>query len=171
MPADLSEILGDLITVNHRLTRLAAHAARGEPADPEAPATTVAASSATESPAVWRTLSVLRQTGPIRLGELAARSRVSQPTATKLVTHLANRGWATRQPDPLDARVALAAVTAAGEAALADWRRRLAQALLPLFADLPPAEVETLERAIAILRDRVDRTELALALEPDRLPA
>lgn len=143
MPADLSEILGDLITVNHRLTRLAAHAAHDA-----------------ESPAIWRTLSVLRQTGPIRLGDLAVRSRVSQPTATKLVSHLAARGWTTRQPDPLDARVALTSISPAGEAALTDWRRRLGLALLPAFKDLPPADIEALERMIGILRDRVDRTEL-----------
>ena len=158
MPADLSEILGDLITVNHRLTRLAAHAAHS--AEP-------AGAAAAESPAAWRTLSVLRQTGPIRLGELAARSRVSQPTATRLVTHLAARGWATRQPDPLDARVALTAITGAGADALADWRRRLALALLPFFADLPQADADTVERAVAILRDRVDGTEF----DSDAAPA
>ena len=46
MPAELTDILGDLVSVNHRLTRVAARAARG-----------------TESPAVWRTLSVLLSTG------------------------------------------------------------------------------------------------------------
>ena len=154
MPADLSEIQGDLVTVNHRLTRLAAHAAHSaEPAG-------------AESPAAWRTLSVLRQTGPVRLGELAARGRVSQPTATRLVTHLAARGWATRQPDPLDARVALTAITGAGADALADWRRRLALALLPFFADLPEADADTVERAVAILRDRVDGTEFDSDAEP-----
>ena len=79
MPADLQDLLGDLVSVNHRLTRVAARAARGS-----------------ESPALWRTLSVLLSTGPIRLGELADLSRVSQPTATKLVAGLVARGWAER---------------------------------------------------------------------------
>ncbi|MBC7443407.1 MAG: MarR family transcriptional regulator [Ramlibacter sp.] len=142
MSTTLLDLLGDLITVNHRVTRLAAQAANGA-----------------ESPAVWRTLSVLRQTGPIRLGELAARSRVSQPTATKLVSHLAERGWAERLADPLDARAARTAITGPGEAALAAWRSQLATALLPLFSDLPAADVDVLERAIAILRERVDAGE------------
>ncbi|TFC43173.1 MarR family transcriptional regulator [Cryobacterium sp. TMT1-21] len=149
MSTTLLDLLGDLITVNHRVTRLAAQAANG-----------------TESPAVWRTLSVLRQTGPIRLGELAVRSRVSQPTATKLVSHLAERGWAERLADPLDARAARTRVTASGEAALAAWRTELATALLPLFSDLPAADVEVLERAIAILRERVDAGEPAPPAEP-----
>ena len=197
MSADLHVILGDLVSVNHRLTRVAARAARG-----------------TESPALWRTLSVLRSTGPIRLGELADLSRVSQPTATKLVGGLVARGWIERTSDPDDARVSLIAGTPAGEAALAAWRTELAdlsrvsqpsatklvgglvargwiertsdaadarvsliastpageaalmawrtelaEALLPYFADLPAADVETLERAVAILRDRVEATE------------
>ena len=142
MAAQLTSILGDLVSVNHRLTRVAARAAHGS-----------------ESPAVWRTLSVLLTSGPIRLGELADLSRVSQPTATKLVGSLVVRGWIERTSDPADARVSLIASTPAGEAALVAWRTELAGALLPYFADLPAADVETLERAVAILRDRVEATE------------
>ncbi|TFC02379.1 MarR family transcriptional regulator [Cryobacterium adonitolivorans] len=152
MSADLHVILGDLVSVNHRLTRVAARAARG-----------------TESPALWRTLSVLRSTGPIRLGELADLSRVSQPTATKLAGGLVARGWIERTNDPDDARVSLIASTPAGEAALAAWRAELAAALLPYFADLSAGDVETLERAVAILRDRVEATERMAA--PHRLAA
>ena len=152
MASDLHDILGDLVSVNHRLTRVAARAARG-----------------TESPALWRTLSVLLSTGPIRLGELAELSRVSQPTATKLVASLVARGWIARTSDPDDARVSLIASTPAGEAALTAWRTELAAALLPYCADLPAADVETLERAVAILRDRVEATERQDA--PERLAA
>ncbi|WP_130177226.1 MarR family winged helix-turn-helix transcriptional regulator [Cryobacterium sp. SO1] len=142
MASDLHNILGDLVSVNHRLTRVAARAARG-----------------TESPALWRTLSVLLSAGPIRLGELADLSRVSQPTATKLVGSLVARGWIERTSDAADARVSLIASTPAGEAALVAWRTELAAALLPYFTDLPAADVETLERAVAILRERVEATE------------
>ncbi|MBX0300669.1 MarR family winged helix-turn-helix transcriptional regulator [Cryobacterium sp. 1639] len=142
MPADLQDLLGDLVSVNHRLTRVAARAAHGS-----------------ESPALWRTLSVLLSTGPIRLGELADLSRVSQPTATKLVAGLVTRGWAERTSDADDARVSLIDMTPAGNAALTAWRSELAAALLPYFADLPAADIDTLDRAVAILRDRVQATE------------
>ena len=135
-------MLGDLVSVNHRLTRVAARAAHGA-----------------ESPALWRTLSVLLSSGPIRLGELADQSRVSQPTATKLVGSLVARGWVERTGDPADARVGLVGSTPAGLAALAAWRSELAAALLPYFADLPAADVETLHRAVEILRERVAATE------------
>jgi DNA-binding MarR family transcriptional regulator len=151
MPADIQDLLGDLVSVNHRLTRVAARAAHG-----------------TESPALWRTLSVLLSYGPIRLGELAEQSRVSQPTATKLVANLAARGWIERTSDPDDARVSLIAMTPAGDAALTAWRTELAGALLPHFADLPSDDFEILERAVAILRDRVEASERMAA--PTRLP-
>ena len=150
MPSDLPALLGDLITVNHRLTRVAAHAADSR-----------------ESPAVWRTLSVLRQLGPIRLGEIAARSRISQPTATKLVTHLVERGWAARLADPLDARVTSTVITPAGDAALSAWRSELAEALLPMFDGLADAELATIRGAVDILRDRLDGSEVPA----ERVPA
>lgn len=138
----LHALLGDLVSVNSRLTRVAAHAAGGS-----------------ESPAVWRTLSVLRTSGPIRLGALATLSRVSQPTATKLVTALEQRGWVTKVSDPTDSRATQTAITAAGETALSDWRDQLATALFPLFSDLSAAELDTLRSATDILRARVERSE------------
>jgi len=150
MSSDLPTLLGDLITVNNRLTRVAAHAADGQ-----------------ESPAVWRTLSVLRQLGPIRLGEIAARSRISQPTATKLVTHLVERGWAARLAEPLDARVTSTVITPAGETALSSWRSELAAALLPMFDGLADADLATIRNAVDILRDRLDGSEVPA----ERVPA
>jgi DNA-binding MarR family transcriptional regulator len=135
-------MLGDLVAVNHRLTRVAATAARG-----------------TESPAIWRTLSVLEATGPIRLGELAELSRVAQPTATKIVAGLAERGWVERQDDPADARATRIAATEAGLAAKQVWRNKLAEALVPLFDDLAPDDIRVLERAVTIVRERVALSE------------
>jgi DNA-binding MarR family transcriptional regulator len=145
MPTELHRILGELVAVNNRLTRVAARAAGG-----------------TESPAVWRTLSVLEATGPIRLGELALNSRVSQPTATKLVAGLAERGWVERYDDPTDARASRIAATAAGLAAKAAWRDELADALVPLFDGLSGEEIRTLAQAVGIVRDRMNLNETGL---------
>ncbi|MGO4689821.1 MarR family winged helix-turn-helix transcriptional regulator [Glaciibacter sp. 2TAF33] len=142
MPTELHRMLGDLVAVNHRLTRVAATAAGG-----------------TESPALWRTLSVLETTGPIRLGELAELSRVAQPTATKIVAGLVERGWVERQADPTDARATQIAATDAGLAAKQQWRNKLAEALVPLFDDLAPEEIRILEQAVTIVRNRVDLSE------------
>lgn len=139
MPTPLHRILGDLVAVNHRLTRVAATAV-----------------GSTESPAVWRTLSVLETSGPIRIGELAELSRVAQPTATKLVVGLIERGWVERRPDPTDARATRIAATEKGIAAQLQWRAKLAEALVPLFDDLTAEDIRILERAVAMLRERVD---------------
>ncbi|KRC59325.1 MarR family transcriptional regulator [Agromyces sp. Root81] len=143
---DLPTVIGDLVSVNHRLTRLAA---------------TVTGN--TESPAVWRTLSVLRDLGPMRLGELARVSRVTQPTMTKLVHALDERGWIRRIVDANDARAMLISVDPRGLAELDAWRSELAHALAPTFADLDAAELDTLAAAVEIVRTRLERVRDAVS--------
>lgn len=142
---DLPTVLGDLVSVNHRLTRLAA-----------------TATGNTESPAVWRTLSVLRDLGPMRLGELAKVSRVSQPTMTKLVHALDERGWIRRIADSGDARAMLISADPHGLAALDGWRSELVQSLAPTFADLDDGDLETLASAVEIVRTRLERSRAGL---------
>ena len=142
---DLPTVIGDLVAVNHRLTRLAA---------------TVTGN--TESPAVWRTLSVLRDLGPMRLGELAKVSRVAQPTMTKLVHALDERGWIRRIVDSGDARALLISADPRGLAALDAWRNELVHALAPTFVDLDDAELETLAAAVEIVRTRLERSRAIL---------
>lgn len=137
---DLPSVLGDLVAFNHQLTRLAA-----------------TATGSTESSAVWRTLSVLRDLGPMRLGELARVSRVSQPTMTKLVHALDERGWIRRIADASDARAWLISADQQGIAALDAWRAELVGALAPAFADLDRDELATLARAVEIVRAQLER--------------
>ncbi|MHC2185948.1 MarR family winged helix-turn-helix transcriptional regulator [Rathayibacter agropyri] len=134
----LSELLSDFVSVTHRITRLAARATGNQ-----------------ESQAVWRTLSVLLSMGPMRLGELAVQSRVSQPTMTKIVKNLVGSGWLDRIVDPADARAWQIRLAPAGAQALEDWRTDLGEALTPLFADLSPADRYVLERAVEIMHERL----------------
>lgn len=145
MTQDLRTVLGDLVAVNSRLTRLAA-----------------SASGNTESPAIWRTLAVLRDLGPVRLGELARASRVSQPTMTKLVHTLDERGWIRRIADAGDARAWLISADASGIAALNAWRDEIATVLEPTFADLTDDEVATLAASVEIVRARLERARAAM---------
>jgi DNA-binding MarR family transcriptional regulator len=136
--AEIHQILGDLVVASNRLTRLAARV-----------------TGSTESPATWRTLGVLQVEGSMRLGELAAHSRVSQPTMTKIVRNLVETEWVKRIADTDDARAWQIALTRKGEAALADWRNQLVSALLPMFSDLTDPEVESLRGAVQIISARV----------------
>ena len=141
---ELHEILGDLVVASHRLARLAARVTGN-----------------TESPATWRTLSVLQTSGAMRLGELAANSRVSQPTMTKIVRNLVEAEWVKRIADTDDARAWQIAITPKGVAALQAWRDQLSAALVPLFADLQPEEVDALRSAVRIIGARVDLSAAA----------
>ncbi len=134
---DLKNLLGELVSSSHRLTRLAATATDDQ-----------------RSPAVWRTLSALSSYGPIRLGELARLSRVSQPTMTKIVRNLDDLDWIKRIVDVEDKRAWLIAATPKGLTALTDWRDTLADALLPVFSDLDADDLAAMRRVVAILDER-----------------
>lgn len=143
---DLRHTLGDLVVAAHRLARLAAQV-----------------TGSTESPATWRTLSVLQTTGPLRLGELAGHSRVSQPTMTKLVRNLVEAEWVKRIADTEDARAWQIAITERGAEALQNWRDELSSALVPMFADVSDDELDALRRSVEIVGSRVDLSTAASA--------
>jgi DNA-binding MarR family transcriptional regulator len=121
--------------------------------------TAVRSTGNTTSPAVWRTLGILETDQPLRLGELAALSRVAQPTMTRLVTGMLADGLVTRTVDPDDSRSLLIDSTPAGAQALADWRATLTATVGPMFADLTEDEWDTLHDASTLIAARV-RTEI-----------
>jgi DNA-binding MarR family transcriptional regulator len=74
--------------------------------------------------------------GPARLTSLAAKEGVSQPSMTQLIQRLERQGLVTRLADPDDGRVALVAITPAGQALLDDRRRTRRERLAVLLATL-----------------------------------
>ncbi len=135
--ADSDDILR-LLFAAHTLTRVAA------------------LDTTSEAPsAQWRTLTLLREHGPQRLGDLAHLSRVSQPGMTRLAGQMAATGLVARETDPSDSRATVLSATAAGAAALAEWQQELAGALAPRFEDLGAAEWATLRGAADILEKRI----------------
>ena len=135
---ETNDTLESLIVSAHRLTRLAAQSTGDQ-----------------TSPAVWRTLSILENDGPMRLGELAAASRVAQPTMSKLVQNLAADEWVRRIADVEDSRSWLIAPSPKGQQALAAWQEKVAEAAAPLFGDLSTDQWSTLAAAADILRTRL----------------
>src|SRR3954451_11304262 len=59
-------------------------------------------------------LACLREAGPQRVTDLAAREAVAQPSMTALVGRLERQGLVTRTPDADDRRAVRVAVTPAG---------------------------------------------------------
>jgi len=116
----------------------------------------------TEAPAAqWRTLVLLRDNGPLRIGDLATLSRVTQPGMTRLVTQMVETGLVERTADPDDSRATLVSATDAGMTALDEWLRVLSSALAPRFADLDEQEWATIRRAADIVDARTRVAEVA----------
>ncbi|MGN6126253.1 MAG: MarR family winged helix-turn-helix transcriptional regulator [Humibacter sp.] len=145
--AELRFLLSDLVQLSGRMTRLA-HRLSGGP----------------EGPATWRTLAVLQQSGPMRLGELAAMSQVAQPTMTKIVAGLVEREWVKRIADADDARAWQIGISAKGIIQLTEWRSVLADALLPYFEDLSDDDLHTVQRALELVQPRI--AQVSSSTEP-----
>lgn len=135
--SDNNDFLETLLVSTHRLTRIA-NQITGD----------------NTSPAVWRTLSILRADGPMRIGGLATASRVSQPTMTKLLAGLVEQELVYRVADVEDSRAWLIALASKGERALVEHRHDLGAALAPLFAGLSDDDRDILKRAAEILEAR-----------------
>lgn len=121
--------------------------------------TAAQATGNTTSQALWRTLGILETDQPLRLGELARASRVSQPTMTRLVAGMLADGLVARSVDPDDSRGQLIEITPAGATRLAEWRATLTRTVGPLFADLDDDQWDVLHEASALIASRT-RTEI-----------
>jgi DNA-binding MarR family transcriptional regulator len=121
--------------------------------------TAVQSTGNTTSPAVWRTLGILETEQPLRVGELATASRVSQPTMTRLVGGMLDDGLVSRSVDPDDSRGQRIGITDAGRAHLLAWRATLTRTVGPVFADLDDDQWDVLHEASALIATRT-RTEI-----------
>lgn len=101
-------------------------------------------------------LATVERHGPLTPSELADIEGVKRPTATRTLAVLTDAGLVARATDPLDRRSALVSITPAGQERLRRLRRRKNAYLAKRMRDLPQADVETLERASAILEDLLE---------------
>lgn len=101
--------------------------------------------------AQWRVLNLLEQSGPRRVGELAAAARTTQPGMTRLVGTLERDGLVLRSPVAEDSRATAVAITPSGSAALQAWRSEFRDTLAPRFAGLAEEDWSILTRAAEIL--------------------
>ena len=108
-----------------------------------------------QSPARLSALSVLVFGGPRPIGRLARDEGVSAPTMTRLVAGLELDGLVTRTPDPEDRRTQTVAATPRGREILVAGRARRVAALESLLDGVGSRDRATLERAVAIIEDRL----------------
>lgn len=111
------------------------------------------------TPSQTSALSSIERRGPLTPSELAAIERIQRPTATRVLNHLANAGFITRETDRLDRRIARVRVTRKGEAVLARGRSRKNAYLATQLRDLTPEDLHTLERAAELIETLLEESE------------
>jgi len=111
------------------------------------------------SPARLSALSVLVYGGPRTLGELAAAEQVRPATMTRIAQSLVEDGYARREADPTDGRVARLTATAKGRRVMQRGRERRVTNLARLLGRLSAEEV-------AHVHEAAELVERALAEEP-----
>jgi DNA-binding MarR family transcriptional regulator len=108
------------------------------------------------SPSLSSALASIDRHGPLTPSEVAAYERVQRPTATRVIARLEELGLVERAPDPSDRRSSLLSASAAGKALLRRLRTRKSQYLARRLSGLDAGELETLNRAAAILERMLD---------------
>jgi DNA-binding MarR family transcriptional regulator len=96
-------------------------------------------------------LVTLESRGSLRVGLLAEVEGVAAPSMTRIVNALETEGLVRRDPDPVDGRAQVVAVTAEGTALLTSGKEVKLAALRRRLAALPPADRERLEAALPAL--------------------
>jgi DNA-binding MarR family transcriptional regulator len=96
-------------------------------------------------------LDTLASSGPKRLTELVRTEQISQPGLTQLVTRLERDGLVERRPDPADGRAVLIHITDSGREIGQARREDRGRHLIPLIAQLTPAERQAIAAALPAL--------------------
>src|SRR5699024_2512000 len=88
---------------------------------------------------------------PQRISHLANYVSISQHTMTTAVNRLAQDDMVVLQPDPVDDRAHLVALTNQSDTALQEYRRQVAAIVQAQFDTVSDADRTTLARAVEIL--------------------
>ena len=96
-------------------------------------------------------LATVRREGPLSLGELATREKLSAPLITKVVKKLEGASLVTRKPGANDRRVSIVSATSKGAALLDEVRDRRTAYLNRRLSNLSAEEIAALLVAIPII--------------------
>jgi DNA-binding MarR family transcriptional regulator len=103
------------------------------------------------TPTQLSALATVEQSGPMRLGDVAAAEGIAPSTLTRLVTALEERGYVERCAVPGDARASTLTITAHGREILKRIRHESTAMLAESLAMLPSAQIELLAEALPAL--------------------
>jgi len=108
------------------------------------------------TPTQLAALSTVEQTGPLRLGDLAAAEGVAPSTLTRLVAALEELGYVRRDADPRDARASTLAITDQGHDTLERLRAENSALLVQRLRLLTPEQRTALAAALPALEALAD---------------
>lgn len=103
------------------------------------------------TPSQLSALAAIENEGPLTLGALADHERVSPPTITRVVTKLEADGLVHRTPDTEDRRISRVQTTDAGDALLAELRKRKNAWLTDRIRELSDDQRRRLAGALDVL--------------------
>ena len=103
------------------------------------------------TPTQLAALSTVEQSGPLRLGDLAAAEGIAPSTLTRMVAVLEDLGYVKRDSDPRDARASTLAITAKGHTTLERLREEGTALLTQWLTQLSPEERAALATALPAL--------------------
>ena len=103
------------------------------------------------SPSLTSALVTVELRGPIALGQLAIRERVTPPSITRMVASLEERGLVRREADPTDRRIARISLTADGTRTVQRTRTRKTAYLAKRLRKLDESELAVVRQALPVL--------------------
>lgn len=103
-------------------------------------------------PASAAVLMLLSKHGEMRTSQLAELMAIDMSVTSRHVTHVADRGWIERHPDPQDGRVRLLRISDAGEQLMDELYTRTVQALESHLRDWSDEDVAQLNALLHRLR-------------------
>lgn len=98
-----------------------------------------------------RALAAIEREPGLRVGELAVREGITQPSMSQTIKRLVDDGLLERTPSAEDARASDLTITEAGRDAVRRYRADSAEQIVPVFRDLSPGDIDALQRAAEIL--------------------
>ena len=110
------------------------------------------------TPTQLSALATVEQTGPLRLGDLAAAERIAPSTLTRLVSVLEDHGYVQRRAVPGDARAWTLAVTPRGHEVLDQIRQENTHLLADSLLTLSAAQLAALAAALPALEQLAEAT-------------
>jgi DNA-binding MarR family transcriptional regulator len=97
------------------------------------------------------TLAALARRGRLRITDLVAAARITQPGMTSLVGRMAAAGLVAKEADPADGRATLVSITPAGLGYLEQIHERRAKVIAEHVRALSPARLQSLTDALEAL--------------------